>query len=118
VTPIAATEVLRILQRGAEGDTPVTVLEADMLIELEIDGWNLVIADDAGEFDGVYYARSPDGVEASLETWTDCEPTDLLAPVHERALWQIIRLLAEDERRRRQSAQRQINEIAFGPRRI
>ncbi len=114
-TPIPATEVVRILQRAAEGDAKTTVIEADVLIELEIDGWWIEIADDAGQLDGVYRCKSPEGVLGQLEDWSDeTNPTDLLSEKHEKALWMIIR---EPERQRRDAwleEQRRIKSMVFG----
>lgn len=91
---IAATDVLRVLQRIAEGQSEnfEIIDDGDLCITLAADGWVIDIWDDAGQLDYVERAVAPDGSIAEYDDWgVDCDPMCLLAEAYHDAILALIK---------------------------
>lgn len=87
MTPIAAKDVLRVLQRVADGTASNFSCDGELLITIYADGWAITFIDDAGQVDGVYYCVAPDGTVAQMQDWpTDGDPSDLLSEADNDAI--------------------------------
>ncbi|WP_414461800.1 hypothetical protein [Hyphomicrobium sp. DY-1] len=91
MTPIPATMVLSVLQRVAEGQAENVRFDGDMMFTIYADGWQIECFDDAGVFDGVYQAISPDGAIAEFSDWDlDVEPSALLSDEHADVILKLV----------------------------
>lgn len=85
--PIPATMVLSVLQRVADGTAEDVSFSGDMMFEIFADGWVIQCFDDAGDVDGVYWCKAPDGTVATMDDWDiEVEPTGFLTQDESEAI--------------------------------